>query len=306
MNPVSPSWAGGVESAASEGPFWLAARKTTDSLFIAPTRRPSGSRIHRVGPLRPEGTGGILSVRAAAISATFLLVQRAALGLDIDPDEFEVLEPRRTRNLAGDEVPVLQIADELVNGAGFCERLARPIADGRPLVAEMIRSIVHDRDSYPLADFLPNDHVESCDQACYRCLQRYGNRAYHGLLDWRLGLTFLHQCLDADFSCGLDSRFDACYGLADWPTLAERYADKMRQLGSSTEIRQTNSGLWAFRLSQRHPWVLIVHPLWDVERPVGILARALDELGHQTLKVDTFELARRSWKVRRQLLEHSR
>ncbi|MDP3695848.1 MAG: hypothetical protein Q8R42_07025, partial [Desulfocapsaceae bacterium] len=33
-------------------------------------------------------------IRAAALSATHMLVQRAALALDIAPEEFEVLEPR--------------------------------------------------------------------------------------------------------------------------------------------------------------------------------------------------------------------
>ncbi len=288
-----------AETAPSQGPFWLAARKTTDSLFIAPARRPPGSRIHRVGK------AGILSVRAAAISATFLLTQRAALDLDIDPDEFDVLEPRRTRNAQGDEIPLLQIADQLVNGAGFCERLARTSLDSLPLVAEIIHSIVHDRECYPLADFLPIDHVASCDQACYRCLQRYGNRAWHGLLDWRLGLNFLQQCLDADFVCGLDGQFDASPALSDWPMLANRYATAMYRLGSNSESRTLDSGLSAFRLSANHPWVLIIHPLWDVESPTGLLKDALDQLGPSTRIVDTFELARRLWKNRRELLTAS-
>jgi hypothetical protein len=131
----------------------------------------------------------------------------------------------------------------------------------------MIRSIVHDHESYPLADFLPADHVASCDQACYRCLQRYGNRAWHGLLDWRLGLTFLHQCLDADFACGLDGRFEVNPALSDWPMLTNRYAVAMARLGGNSESRTLDSGLSTFRLSPNHPWVLIIHPLWDVESP---------------------------------------
>ena len=285
-----------VEAAPSSGSFWLAAHKTTDSLFIAPTRCPPGSRIHRVGKT------GSLSVRAAAISATFLLAQRAALDLDIDPDEFDVLEPRRTRNANGDEIPLLQMADQLVNGAGFCERLARPGNDGQPLIVGIIRSIVHDLECYPLADFLDADHIASCDQACYRCLQRYGNRAWHGLLDWRLGLTFLHQCLDADFACGLDGRFEVNPALSDWPILASRYATAMARLGIKSESLTLDSGLSAFRLSPKSPWVLIIHPLWDNESPIGLLKDALAELGPSAKTRDTFELARRLWKTRRDLL----
>lgn len=288
-----------VETAPLPGSFWLAARKTTDSLFIAPIHHPLGSRIHRVGK------AGILSVRAAAISATFLLAQRAALELDIDPEELDILEPRRTRNPNGDEIPMLQIADQLVNGAGFCERLARLNNDGRPLIDQIIHSIVNDCESYPLADFLAPDHAVGCDQACYRCLQRYGNRAWHGLLDWRLGLVFLHQCLDADFACGLDGRFEANPALSDWPRLANRYAVAMARLGNNSESRTLDSGLSAFRLSPDRPWVLITHPLWDVESPQGLLQDALAQLGPSTQNRDTFELARRLWKNRRELLAAS-
>lgn len=62
-----------------------------------------------------------VSARAAAISATHLLVQKAALELDVAPDEFEALEPR----LRGGR-PVLQIADALINGSGSAGDLESP------------------------------------------------------------------------------------------------------------------------------------------------------------------------------------
>ncbi|CAK0750591.1 DEAD/DEAH box helicase domain-containing protein [Gammaproteobacteria bacterium] len=291
-----------LETVPSQGPFWLAARKTTDSLFVAPARRPLGSRIHRVG-----NKAGILSVRAAAISAAFLLAQRAALELDIDPEEFDILEPRCTRNTNGDEIPLLQISDQLVNGAGFCERLAKTTVDGHPLIQKIVHDIVHKRNDELVGDFLAQDHIESCEQACYRCLQRYGNRAWHGLLDWRLGLAFLRQCLDVDFVCGLDGQFDAYPELNDWQMLAKRYATIMVQLGGHTEssINTLDSGLSAFRLRQKDSWVLIIHPLWDDESPAGLLKDAMNQLGPSTRTRDTFELARRLWTVRRELLDYS-
>jgi hypothetical protein len=74
---------------------WLAAPKTTDALYLAPTRMPFGLSLERVvGARSLEGLAGdeVLSalaataVRAAALSATFILVNRAALRLDIDPE----------------------------------------------------------------------------------------------------------------------------------------------------------------------------------------------------------------------------
>jgi DEAD/DEAH box helicase domain-containing protein len=69
---------------------WLAAPKVTDSLFIAPVEVPKGLWINRVF----GGAMGVAGVRAAAISATFILMNRAALALDIDPEEFDLIEPR--------------------------------------------------------------------------------------------------------------------------------------------------------------------------------------------------------------------
>src|SRR5262249_32480188 len=69
--------------------IWLAAPKTTDALFIAPTTIPLGLKLHAVG----IGPNRDLAVRAAALSGAYTLVFRAALELDVDPEEFDVLEP---------------------------------------------------------------------------------------------------------------------------------------------------------------------------------------------------------------------
>jgi Bacterial Alpha-2-macroglobulin MG10 domain len=57
-------------------------------------------------------------------------VQKAALELDVAPDEFEALEPRLRHGR-----PLLQIADSLINGSGLCRRLCQADADGRPDIA---------------------------------------------------------------------------------------------------------------------------------------------------------------------------
>ena len=76
---------------------------------------PPGLGIERVvGPRTLEGLSGAqildalgrTSVRAAALSATFILVNRAALELDVDPEEFDVIEPRIFRPSGGVAVPV--------------------------------------------------------------------------------------------------------------------------------------------------------------------------------------------------------
>jgi DEAD/DEAH box helicase domain-containing protein len=93
--------------------FWLAAPKTTDALFLAPACICKGLRLHLVGTVQH---GGVTAVRAAALSAIFLIVNRAARELDIAPEEFDVIEPRMYRPENGDPIPLLQITDHLVNG----------------------------------------------------------------------------------------------------------------------------------------------------------------------------------------------
>jgi len=68
------------------------------------------------------------------------------------------------------------------------------------------------------------------------------------------------------------------------------------------EIRPLGD-LTAFRLdAQNNRWCLVVHPLWDLERPEGILADAIQVLGGTALFTDTFELARRQVNERENLL----
>jgi DEAD/DEAH box helicase domain-containing protein len=283
--------------------IWLAAPKTTDALFLAPSAVASGLRSHMVG----AGQQRVTSVRAAAISAAYILVNRAALELDIDPEEFDVLDPRIYRTSNGHAVPLLQIADHLVNGAGFVERLAATGSNGRPFIAELVSSIVRDESRYPLSELLRNDvhqnHPKECDQACYRCLQRYSNQSYHGLLDWRLGLAFLQLLDDPEWTCGLNGDFSSP-ALRDWGELARRYVE---DLGRFSRVEQRDAaGLPAFRIEGARDWAVVVHPLWDTNALEGIVGRAVDDLesasGSVPVFADTFELARRLVTVRQDLI----
>jgi len=292
--------------------IWLAAPKTTDALYLAPSVIPSGLSIERVvGRRSLEGlTGaqildvlGRTSVRAAAISATFILVNRAALELDVDPEEFDVIEPRLFRPAGCAAVPVLQFADHLVNGAGFCVVLGAPDpATGRPLIVSLLSSVLNDSDKYPLNEFLRGDHKTTCEQGCYRCLLRYRNQPYHGLLDWRLGLTFLDTFANANSACGLDGNFGTP-ALQEWSALVERDVWRLEHQFTRLQSRQVGV-LWAVRFDGSPKWALIAHPLWDASGPTGILLDAVNTLGNDPFViVDSFNLARRPVTIRRAILE---
>jgi DEAD/DEAH box helicase domain-containing protein len=71
---------------------------------------------------------------------------------------------------------------------------------------------------------------------------------YHGLLDWRLGLSFLEVLNFADFTCGFDGTFDTP-SLQDWRELAMSYAEQMvERFGGSGEVARSK------RLSGNIAW----------------------------------------------------
>jgi hypothetical protein len=232
-------------------------------------------------------------------------VNKAALRLDTDPEEFDVLEPTVVTD-GGIRRPVLHFGDRLVNGAGFSRRLLDEAAPGVPILLDILRSIVEEPNEYPLNVFLEKDHGRKCDHACYRCLMRYGNQPYHGLLDWRLGLAFLEALLIPDYRCGLDGMFgdEAPRSLQGWPELARacgvemkrRFGGDLRSLGGGT------APVWAFQLGKGASWAIISHPLWDPDKPTGIARAAYDELDVMLADsedvpsirfVNTFDLVRR-------------
>ena len=291
----------------SQASFWLAAPKTTALLSLAPRTVPVGLRLHRLAAPRSldDLVGrevleamGRTAVRAAALSATFLLMYAAADELDIDPEEFDVIDPRQVRPNGGEPIPLIQFADHLVNGAGFCEELAR-IDDrtGKPRIASVLSRVLSDESAFPLRDIFKDGHDEQCEQACYACLLRYRNQPYHGILDWRLGLAFLSCLNDAGFVCGLDDDWTNP-ALRGWKALVDADLNRLARQFPRTELT-TAAGLGAFKLRDTSRWGLIIHPLWDADNRAGLLARACQELGDSSVVlVDSFNLARRPLMVR--------
>lgn len=263
----------------------LMARKTTDALFISPRVVSSGLGTGRIGR-----TVARTAVRAAWVTATQMLAQRAALELDIDPEEFDALEPR-VRN----GHPVLQLADHLPNGAGFTRRLA---SGTDPLALRLIRSMVFDCHSDTLiAGYLEDKHVRTCKAACYRCVQRYGNRAYHGLLDWRLGLAALRTLVAEAWTVGLDGDFISASEIADWHEDTMNIALDIRELmPDHLEVSKVGS-LNLPALYSTGPFLerfVLVHPFWDQDAVRTILN---DEFSGVTRFVDTFQASRRPQRV---------
>ena len=297
---------------------WLAAPKITETLYLAAHGCADGLSIYRLSNDAGDqewDRSRFLGVRAAALSASFIFVNRAALELDIDPEEFDVLEPRNYR--FDDQRPMLHITDRHLNGAGYCDWLSQFSGFDRPRLADIVHSILSDHDKYPLSVFLREDH-RGCDTSCYKCLRRYSNQSYHGLLDWQLGLGFLRCMVDPTYRSGLlPNEFDSFVEICGWIDLARRIAEDMvERFGGELCLSEK---VPAFRLcdptarTKLTPWTLLRHPLWDWEDQNGTTRGTLlgesvaaFQAGGPLLSWDTFNLLRRPVMVREWILAEAR
>lgn len=268
---------------------WLASTKITNSLQISPVKLNPNLRLldMDVGlsmkPRDPNRT----SVRAAAISATELLVQRAALDLDIAPEEFDALAPNIMMTLSGERLPYLQIADALPNGSGFC----RHLLDGSTIpVSGLIKSILDDPSKWPRTAVGSVEHMGRCGSSCYRCVQRYNNRNFHGLLDWRLGLSYLRALSDPTYECAFDGN-TGYFELCEWGLISYDLAQQTKTFipGNTVSNIEGRPDIATFSLDERQTkWGVVVHPLWDTT----VLFSQLG-LDRNYVAVDSFELSRR-------------
>ncbi len=277
-----------VANSASQRTFGLIAKKETDALYLELMDFDERLTLDRVAR---KGEFSHLPTRSAAISATQILVQKAALDLDVASDEFEALEPRLREGR-----PMLQMADSLINGSGLCRRLGDDRSDGTPHIVHLISEILSRTDVWPLVDFLlvdeEGDHAARCQSSCYRCIQRYGNRSYHGLLDWRLGLAYLRALVTPGYSAGLDAKDQNLPETRGWHARGLALAHAVEGMRPDSFVAELNqaSGLPSLREKQQGGnTYLIINPLWRTD---GEFGSALS-VGAPVRFIDTFNLERR-------------
>jgi hypothetical protein len=292
---------------------FLVAPRVTDGLYLRPTgihpllainklgRDLTVPGQNQTGQFFAEGPQYWQGVRAAAISASQLLIARATRELDVDHRSLEAVEPRPF----GSEsplLPLIQIVDAHINGAGFCSYLGEA-RQGIPPIFAFIEKCLQQEAS----DWSAADHAKSCQESCYECLKTYENQYFHGLLDWRLALAYLRTFVQPKWSCGLDGDF-SWSPLQDWPQQAEQAARMHLRLwgGDEKDLIQfkipKGPELVAFPLPMQgcpgQAVVIVRHPLWLWGQDQGPLAQ-FKEMLHQenpsrsVLCWDTFNLTRR-------------
>ena len=255
----------------------IVAPKTTDLLRIRPTTVPAGLSLN---PLDKKG-----AVKAAFYSAAFILRAVAADLLDIDPEELDISNVRQVTLGTGDKVGEIVINDHLANGAGFTAW----VEDHWPQVVSSIVTPTAAADSFPGA-LLSEEHRVACDSSCYDCLRQYRNMSYHGLLDWRLGISLIRCLAASSFQCGLNGDFSAP-DLIGWPAFAASWRDTFCACFPGCEARQFGP-LPGFEVGGRN--VIVVHPLWNTAAPVDLLATAAAAAhGEAPRFLDTFNMVRR-------------
>jgi hypothetical protein len=301
------------DEADSISPVFLVAPRVTDGLYLRPIAVHHHLAINKLGgdltvpgqsqtgQFFAEGAQYWQGVRAAAISASQLLIARATRELDIDHRSLESVEPRPFGS-DGALLPLLQIVDAHINGAGFCSYLGEA-RQGNPPILGFIEACLQQEAS----DWSQREHARTCQESCYECLKTYENQYFHGLLDWRLALAYLRAIVQRKWSCGLDGDFS--WGpLQDWPQQAEQAARLHLRLwgGDESDLIQfkvrKGPELVAFPLPIQGRTgaavVIVRHPLWlwgYEEGPLEQFRQALhqENPSRKVLCWDTFNLIRR-------------
>lgn len=276
----------------------IAASKTTDVLRFKPASIPLGLSLNPYDRYNNLKSG----VKAATYSAGYLL--RAVVSmpdfLDIDADEIEVCNFNISR-LGNEIVTDITLSDTLPNGSGFVQWLN----DNWENVLRTAACMESEHPIKYIEMLTSTDHMEHCDTACYKCLESYRNMAYHGLLDWRLGVSYLRIMADSAYKCGLDGNYSSPE-LSDWPDLAYRVRDTFADIFDYE--RETWASLPGLKKGRRR--IIVVHPLWDTENGRSrLIETAMDASRGNSSDIfflDTFDLLRRPSMCQKILTERAR
>jgi len=276
----------------------LAAPKVTDVLRIRPHVVQQAlclDLLARDNQGRMSRSGQGAAVKAAYYSAAFILRSVVAEELDIDPEEIDISNVRAVELDDGTWAGEIILNDHLENGAGFTAWLSQG-DNWRKILAE-ITGPSQDTDTF-VGKLLSAEHAQACRAACYDCLCLYRNMSYHGLLDWRLGMSLLRVLSDPTHLCGVNGDFGAPE-LAGWLEFVGPLRDAFCESFRSC-IPAEFGPLHGWTVADRK--VILAHPLWSTTRPSGLLAQALATLGQddEVRMVDAFNLHRRmSWVYQR-------
>jgi DEAD/DEAH box helicase domain-containing protein len=269
-----------------KGSFTLANKTFTTLLELSPAAVHSGLRfgLYQDGDNNTLSTFQNTAIQAAAYSAAFILRNVYTTDKDIDGEEIRILKLRQQN--AAQRLNIL-FADKLVNGSGFCRELYDNLAHYFNLCFDP---------NNPFASRILSDENLNCDTASYKNLMNFRNQKFHPILDWRLGLSYLrmlkNQDIDSILSASSDlHEFKNYNGANSW---LEGFQLLFREWVETTELGNYYVVNDIPVCERNGNYIVGIHPLWDLENPIGILADVTNQLnGEKIVFVDSFNLTRR-------------
>ena len=230
------------------------------------------------------------AIKGAYYSATFLLRTIVAEHLDIDPEEIDIgniIQIKKKDIYSGE----IRLNDHLPNGAGFSTEIEK-------IFKILLTEIQHSKKS-EFIKYLYSPEHEICNTACHRCLKTYRNINYHGLLDWRLGVSLLKTFASTDYKCGINDNFEP-HELKNWKEIAFAERDNFCKNFRPCEKKEYGK-LPGFLIKEKN--VIIRHPFWNEKAQKGLLAEAKKSVGNDSIVwIDIFNLMRRPSSVYKYIL----
>ncbi|MCW7509747.1 DEAD/DEAH box helicase [Leptospira levettii] len=249
----------------------IASYKHTEVFRIWPKKVPDGLLLNMF-PIS-EGDIPFISdsmrrqmsgIRSGYYSAAFLLQRILADKLDVDPIEIEIANITKKNLKENDSSNTVSVAeiiltDELPNGSGFVRHLYENFAEILKVALNPQK-----KDSFILK-IHSQGHQRDCNSVCYDCLKVFRNMNYHGLLDWRLGLSMLQILNNEKYLCGIDGKFESV-DLQNWKVDAKNLALKFKtDYGIAKGELRDQDGLPYLvinRINEKH-LIILTHPFWD-------------------------------------------
>lgn len=271
-----------LNSNNNEPPIKIAigAKKITDILGISIKNVPLGINVK----LEQKDKFRDTAIKAAHYSAAFILQRVLASELDIDPTEIEIPEIKDN-----DGIVQIIFCDTLPNGSGF----VRYLKDNFENILGKIVKV----ESKFIESVLDENHKNTCQSSCPKCLNSYFNQDYHHILDWRLGLDLIYLMYDSAYDCGLSNKNNLENSfLKDTKELAENMIQLGGEVTNDYEIGAYYTKSVIGLNEEKKTLFMISHPFWDKDSiPDNSWLNEIME--KEPLFVDLFNVQRRANEV---------
>ena len=284
--------------------YSLASNKNTSLLQIRPKSSIPGFQLNiEIGCNGESLEFRTQGVKSAIYSAAFILRSAFTQHQDVDNAELEVLGLRVYQAADGTFVTGFSYADKLPNGSGFSQKLSENLAEYVALCLDPEAKIGNEILPY-IKDLLSVNNQQKCVAADYTNLLNYGNKRFHPILNWRLGISFL-RILKGD-SNDIDKvlnanpeipEFGFYYGKETWlKGVAKQLEEFKSEYRIEAELIEDFS-LPFLQLNNQDVVIIPNHPLWYItnlgENP--LIRQIISELPSNTkvIYVDSFNLTNR-------------